>query len=616
MPVNINNSILHKVEKPAAYTGGEYNSVVKDKNKTDVRFAFCFPDTYEIGMSHLGMKILYHLLNDQKGIWCERVFAPKNDMELLMRSEGIPLYALESKDPINEFDFLGFTLQYELCYTNVLNMLDLGNVPLLSKDRTSEHPFVCAGGSCTYNPEPLADFVDFFVLGEGEDVILEIMNLYIKWKMSGQTDRYEFLKILSSVEGVYVPSFYKFEYNPDKTIKAMNKEDFAPSKVKKRIILDFDKSYYPENEIVPFIEPVHDRVALELFRGCIRGCRFCQAGFVYRPVREKSADTLVSQALKLLDCTGHSEVALTSLSTSDYTSLAEFAEKLTEETDKRKVNLSLPSLRVDSFSLDLMEKTQKVRKSGLTFAPEAGTQRLRDVINKNINEEDILKAVEIAMTGGYTTLKLYFMLGLPTETMEDVAGIARLVRLITDIYKNGSNKRLYGRLGITVSTSFFVPKPFTPFQWEAQISSEDYLERQRYLDGMLKGGKVRYSWHNGHMSLLEAVMARGDRTIGQVIYKAWEKGCKFDSWDEHFKYDKWIEAFDESGIDPAFHGSRERGEDEILPWDHIDAGLSKKFLLRERGKAYKAETTADCRTLCSGCGAISFEGGVCVDRGI
>ena len=488
MPVNISNQLLQKVEKPAAYIGGEYNSVVKDKDKVNIRFAFCFPDTYEIGMSHLGMKILYHVLNRQEDIWCERVFAPKVDMEEVMRAEGIPLYGLESKDPLTEFDFLGFTLQYEMCYTNVLNMLDLGKVPLFSKDRTEEHPFVLAGGSCTYNPEPVADFFDFFVLGEGEEVILEIMDAYTRWK-NQKGKRKDFLKSISSIQGVYVPCFYDFEYNSDGTISKRVKEDFAPDVIRKRIVKDFDAAEYLTNDIVPFIEPVHDRVVLELFRGCIRGCRFCQAGFVYRPVREKIADTLIKQALDLLDCTGHSEVALTSLSTSDYTQLAEFTEKLTEETEKRKVNLSLPSLRVDSFSLDLMEKTQKVRKSGLTFAPEAGTQRLRDVINKNISEEDILNAVKIAQSGGYTTIKLYFMLGLPGETLEDVEGIAQLTEKITDIYKESENKKLYGRLSITVSTSYFVPKPFTPFQWVPQIEKEEYVKRQQHLEKLLKKNK-------------------------------------------------------------------------------------------------------------------------------
>jgi radical SAM family uncharacterized protein len=613
MPVNISNQLLQKVEKPAAYIGGEYNSVVKDKDKVNIRFAFCFPDTYEIGMSHLGMKILYHILNRQEDIWCERVFAPKVDMEEVMRAEGIPLYGLESKDPLTEFDFLGFTLQYEMCYTNVLNMLDLGKVPLFSKDRTEEHPFVLAGGSCTYNPEPVADFFDFFVLGEGEEVILEIMDAYTRWK-NQKGKRKDFLKSISSIQGVYVPCFYDFEYNSDGTISKRVKEDFAPDVIRKRIVKDFDAAEYLTNDIVPFIEPVHDRVVLELFRGCIRGCRFCQAGFVYRPVREKKADTLIKQALDLLDCTGHSEVALTSLSTSDYTQLAEFTEKLTEETEKRKVNLSLPSLRVDSFSLDLMEKTQKVRKSGLTFAPEAGTQRLRDVINKNISEEDILNAVKIAQSGGYTTIKLYFMLGLPGETLEDVEGIAQLTEKITDIYKESENKKLYGRLSITVSTSYFVPKPFTPFQWVPQIEKEEYVKRQQHLEKLLKKNKkVRYNWHHGDMSVLEAVMARGDRSIAKAIYKAWESGCKFDSWNEHFNYEKWVKAFKECGIDPAFFSMRERGKEEILPWDHIDIGVSRKYLWREYEKAKAGETTPDCRTLCTGCGAVSFGGGVCYE---
>jgi len=613
MAVRIDDEILQSVEKPARYTGNEWNSVYKKLDNVKIRFAFCFPDVYEIGMSHLGMKILYHLLNEREDTYCERVFAPWVDMEKKMRENGIPLFALESQDPIKEFDFIGFTLQYEMSYTNILNMLDLAGIPIRSSERGKHHPFVCAGGPCAYNPEPLADVVDFFMMGEGEEIINEVMDAYILWKSEG-VSREEFLNRIVNIEGIYVPSFYDVDYNPDGTVKSVTpKKSSYPARIRKRIIKNLDGTYFPDRIIVPYTDIVHDRIMLELFRGCTRGCRFCQAGYIYRPVRERTPERLLDLARKLEASTGYEEISLTSLSTSDYTGLPALTEGLIKEMEEKKVNLSLPSLRIDSFSLDLMEKAQKVRKSGLTFAPEAGTQRLRDVINKGVTEEDLLNSVTIAFNGGWSGVKLYFMLGLPTETNEDIEGIADLANKVVEAYMKVPKEKRGKGLNVTVSTSSFVPKPFTPFQWEAQDAIEVLKEKQKFLLEKIKSRYIRYNWHESELSLLEAVFARGDRKVCEVLIKAWEKGCKFDSWGEHFKFKEWMEAFKECGVDPRFYANRKRSYDEIFPWDHIDIGVSKKHLIKENEKAYRGELTPNCRDNCTGCGAAAFGGGICVE---
>lgn len=605
-------NILPLVEKPARYTGGELNCVYKDASKVDIRFAFCFADTYEIGMSHLGMKILYSVLNGRSDIWCERVFAPWIDMESEMRKNNIPLYALESGDYIRDFDFIGFTLQYEMCYTNILNMLDLAGVPLLSADRGEGDPFVCMGGPCVYSAEALCDFADFYFLGEGEEMNLEVMDAYKEWKKSGGK-RIDFLKSIAQIEGVYVPSFYDVEYDGDRIKSITPNCPEAPKKVKKRIIRDLDSVYYPEKIIVPFVEIVHDRIMLEVFRGCIRGCRFCQAGMIYRPVREKKPDTLIKSAEKLIASTGYDEISLSSLSTSDYTCLREFTDKLLDITEKEKISLSLPSLRLDSFSMELMEKVQKVRKSSLTFAPEAGTQRMRDIINKNITEENLLSSVKMAFEGGYSSIKLYFMIGLPFETIEDVCGIADLSKKVVRQYLETPKEKRSPGLRVTTSVASFVPKAFTPFQWAKQDDNETLRIKQLALKEAMNDKRVKYNYHEAPVSVLEGVFARGDRRLSKVLLKAHEKGIKFDGWSDQFNLDKWHEAFADAGIKIETY-TRARSYDEILPWDMIDIGVTKEFMLSEAKKAEQGITTPNCREKCSGCGAARFGGGVCFEH--
>lgn len=592
--------ILEDVEKPVRYMGNEYNSIHKNPDDVKIRAALAFPDVYEIGMSHLGLKILYHLLNEREDVYCERVFCPWIDMESKMKENNIPLFTLETRSPLKELDLIGFTLQYELSYTNVLNMIDMAGIPLFAQDRKHNHPFVIAGGPCAYNVEPLAPFFDFVVMGEGEEVVLDIIDLLGEHKDNGG-DRFSFLKKVAQIPGVYVPSFYKVEYHENGKIKSIEKKvDQAPKKVTKRFIKDLDKVFYPTDMIVPFMDVVHDRGVLEIFRGCIRGCRFCQAGMIYRPVRERSVENLVDKADKIIKATGYEEIGLASLSTSDYTGLEELANKLLEKLKPKGVGISLPSLRIDSFSLKLAQKAQEVRKSGLTFAPEAGTQRLRDVINKRVTHEDLFDSVEAAFNMGWNRVKLYFMIGLPTETLEDIKGIVDLTKKVVQIYnKTGKKKR---GIRVTVSTSSFVPKAFTPFQWVPQMSIKELEKRQDYLKKHLKGRAISYNWHDSRTSFLEAVFARGDRRLAYVMVKALEKGCKFDGWSEQFKYDKWMEAFNEANLDPGFYANRERGFDEVLPWDHIDVGVNKDFLIREYKKALRGETTKNCREGCSACG--------------
>lgn len=602
---------LRKVQKPARYTGGELNSVIKDKNNIDVRFAFCFPDTYEIGMSHLGGKILYGLLNNIDYVWCERVFAPWFDFEEQMRCNGIHLYGLESGDDISTFDFIGFSLMYEMSYTNVLNMLDLAGIPIRSADRKDLSPIVILGGPCTCNPEPLAPFADIVCLGEGEEVLCEVVELYRQCK-TNKLSKTEFLKKAAKINGIYVPSFYDVDYNEDGTVKAVTPNvSEAPATVRKSVAADFDKAYFPDKFVVPYIDIVHDRAMLELFRGCIRGCRFCQAGFIYRPIRSRKPETLNRQASLLCKTTGYDEISLSSLSTSDYRYLPELMPELMDWTEKEGVSLSLPSLRVDNFSRSLMEKISSVRKSSLTFAPEAGTQRLRDAINKNVSEEEIFKTCRLAFEGGWTSVKLYFMLGLPTETMEDIEGIAELSQRIVDTYYSMPNRPKGKSVNVSISVATFVPKSFTPFQWEAQDTSEMIIEKQQHLRESIKSKKISLSCHENHTSFLEAVLARGDRRLADVIETAWRSGCHFDSWDEGFDYDKWMDAFKKCGLDPAFYANRKRSFDEVLPWDHIFYGVNKKFLQRENEKAYRNETSFNCREKCSACGASVLTGGVC-----
>ena len=594
--------ILPTVQKPARYTGGEFNEIQKNKDDVRVRVAFCFPDTYEIGMSNLGMRILYGVMNEMDGVWCERVFTPWDDMEKAMGANGLPLWALESQDPVKDFDMIAFTIGYEMCYTNILNMLRLSNVPLRSKDRHGLKNIVFAGGVCAYNPEPLAEYIDFFSLGEGEESTVEIVSLYDRAKAEGWTKE-NFLLEVSKIPGVYVPSFYEHRYHEDGTLaQIVPLVEGVPTRFTKRIVEDLDHAYWPTKMIVPSTEIVHDRANLEVFRGCIRGCRFCQAGFSCRPVRRKSAKVLFDQAMETMEDSGHNELTLSSLSTSDFKGLKELTDELIPYCEANKINLSVPSLRADNFSRELMERLQTVRKSGLTFAPEAGTQRLRDVINKNLTEEEILNTCANAFSGGWNNVKLYFMLGLPTETDEDVLGIADLVyKVIKTWQANAVNKKR--GLRVHVATAFFVPKPHTPFQWEQQITPEEYLRRCKLLKSHFYSKSITYDYHAPDLSRLEAVFARGDRRVGPVIERAMELGAKLDGWDEFFRYDLWQDAFRECGVDMEFYTTRGYGEEELLPWDPMDVGVSKGFLRRERKRAYEAKITPDCREGCAGCGA-------------
>lgn len=606
--------ILQYVQKPARYVGGELNSVIKDPNKVDIRYAFCFPDIYEIGMSHLGMKILYGLVNDREDSWCERVFAPDVDMEEQMRKNNVPLFALESGDYIKDFDIIGFTLMYELCYTNVLNMLELAGIPLYSKDRTELAPIICVGGPCACNPEPIADFVDIVFLGDGEDSTNAVLDLLKECKKKGATKQ-EFLLKAKDITGVYVPSFYKDSYNADGTLKELVPINGAPEKVKKSVVSDMNKCYYPKEFVVPFISIVHDRAVEEIFRGCIRGCRFCQAGFIYRPIREKSVETINAQSKALIDSTGYDELSLCSLSTSDHSQVNEMLTSLIDWTVKDKISLSLPSLRVDNFSDELVDKLNKVRKSGLTFAPEAGTQRLRDVINKNVTQEEVINTCTKAFDNGWTTVKLYFMMGLPTETMEDIEGIANLGMDVLHAFYNNPNRQKGTGLQVNISCSSFIPKPFTPFQWEPEDTMESLKAKQKHLLESIPSKKIKVSYHETPTSLLEGVLARGDRRLSAVIYSAFKDGCKFDSWDEHFKFASWMKAFEKNNLDPYFYTQRKRNFSEVLPWDHLDYGISRKFLEKENLKAHENKTTPHCRIKCAGCGANRLNGGHCDARG-
>ena len=604
------DALLRQVQRPARYVGGEYNQIVKDKKDVDVRFAFCFPDTYEIGMSNLGMKILYGTINSLPGVWCERVFAPWGDMAEKLRQEHIPLWALESGDPLYEFDIIAFSLGYEMAYTTVLDMLDLGGVPLHAADRKDLRHLVVAGGACVCNIEPMADFFDLCFLGEGEELDNEVVTLYQTAKREGWTKE-KFLFEAAQIEGVYVPSLYDVAYNEDGTLASITPGEGVPAKVRKRIVQDFDRSFYPTEPIVPSTEVVHDRISLEVFRGCIRGCRFCQAGQICRPVRNREPETLLEQGRKALESTGYQELNLSSLSTSDYRPLSELCDGLLDYCEPRGISLSLPSLRADNFSMDIMHRVQKVRKSGLTFAPEAGSQRLRDVINKNVKEEDLLESCRVAFSGGWNGVKLYFMLGLPTETDEDVVGIADLAQKVYWTWKQHAKVKNRG-VRITVSTSEFIPKPHTPFQWEAQVSREEYLRRVKVLTDALKTRAITYNWHDAEVSLIEAALARGDRRMGAVIEEVWKNGGALESWSEYFSLERWLKAFETCGLDIDFYATRERPLSELLPWEHMDMGITRRHLEREREQAYAAVLTPDCRHGCAGCGAAKLlKEGVC-----
>ncbi len=604
--------ILPQVEKPARYVGGEFNQTVKDKAAVDTRVAFCFPDTYEIGMSNLGMRILYEVLNDMEGVWCERVFEPWGDMAQKMRENNVPLYALESGDPVKDFDIVAFSFGYEMAYPGMLDMLDMAGIPIRAKDRHGLKNLVIAGGTCAYNPEPIADFVDLFSIGEGEDMLPEITELYRRCRDAG-VSKEEFLLRAAKISGVYVPSLYEPQYDENGHYCGLKVKDGAPEVVTKRIYENFGKTYYPKKNIVPSTEIVHDRVVLELFRGCIRGCRFCQAGYVYRPVRSRPADMLIEEGVKALKETGYSEITLSSLSTSDYRPLGQLCDGLLEYCEPNNVSLSLPSLRADNFSIELMSKVQKVRKSGLTFAPEAGTQRLRDVINKNVLEEDVLNTAKIAFEGGWNSVKLYFMLGLPTETDEDVLGIAELANKVFWTWKQHAANKSRG-VRITVSTSCFIPKPHTPFQWEAQVTMEEYLRRVTLLRNAMRNKAITYDWHSSDTSYIEAVLARGDRRLCGVIEQCWRDGARLEAWSEYFSFDRWIEAMKKCGVDPDYYSVREYAVDEPLPWDHISCGVDKSYLAMHREASRREEVTPDCRAGCTACGAdCLYKEGCCDD---
>ena len=613
----LSDEILLNIEKPARYIGGEINSVMKDKEKVDIRFAMCFPDVYEIGMSHLGIQILYDMFNRREDTWCERVYSPWLDLDKVLRDRNIPLFALESQDPVRDFDFLGITIQFEMCYTNILQILDLSQIPLHAADRTEEDPIVIGGGPCTYNPEPLAEFFDIFYIGEGETVYDELLDTYKEWKTSGGSRR-DFLRQAARIEGLYVPQFYDASYHTDGTIKSFTpNEPAAPEKVRKQVVMEVSDAPYPMNPVVPFIKVTQDRVVLEIQRGCIRGCRFCQAGMLYRPTRERNVEKLKEYARTMLKNTGHEEISLSSLSSSDYSELNELVTFLIDEFKDKGINISLPSLRIDAFSLDVMSKVQDVRKSSLTFAPEAGSQRMRNVINKGLTEEDILTGAGQAFEGGWTKVKLYFMLGLPTETEEDMKEIARLSDRVARRYYEIPKEQRHGKCQITASSSFFVPKPFTPFQWASMYTAEEYDRRAHIVNDefreQLNRKSLKYNWHDAQVTVLEGVMARGDRRIAPVIEEAYRLGCLFDSWTETFRNDLWMEAFENTGVDIAFYNQRVREKDEIFPWDFIDIGVSRSFLYREWERALNETVTPNCREKCSGCGAAGFGGGVCYE---